>query len=93
MSKDRPSDFKVKSWFKTTIYIKMLDGSVIVDYVDIVEVREAISMVASKHNLDVNEIEGIWFEMTRVKPIKIYSEEPDFVKEYKKRVGESNGKC
>lgn len=81
------------TWYKTKIYIKMLDGSIIVDYTDICDVKEAIAIVASKHNIDANKIEGVWFEMERIKPIKIYGEEPDFVKEYKKLVGENNGNC
>lgn len=93
MTKLRGSSFSIKSWYKTKIYIEMLDGSVIVDYTDICDVSEAISMVALKHNLDANKIEGVYFELERIKPIKIYHEEPGFVKEYKKRVGESNGNC
>lgn len=91
MTKLRGSTFSIQSWYKTKIYIEMLDGSVIVDYTDICDISEAISMIALKHGVDANNIEGVYFELERIKPIKIYNEEPDFVKEYKKTVGESNG--
>ena len=81
------------SLYKTKIYIKMLDGSVIVDYTNICNVKDALVVVVLKHNIDVNKIEGVWSEKERIKPIRIYHAEPDFVKEYKKRVGESNGNC
>ena len=93
MTKLRGSTFSIQSWYKIKIYIEMIDGSVIVDYADSRDIIEVISMVTLKHGIDVNSIEGVWFEMDQIKPIKIYSEEPDFVKEYKKRVGESDGNC